>query len=114
MTGVAQFTEALKRCLTAKGMTYGRLAPALGLSEASVKRLFSSGGFTLERIEQICRLLDMDLFELARLAHSDAATVAELTPQQEQALAADPRLLLVFHLLLSGWNAGAGGLRGVQ
>lgn len=104
MTGVAEFTAALKRCLKARGMTYAELAPRLGLSEASVKRLFSSGGFTLERIEEICRLLDMDLFELARQAQSDASTVTELTPAQEHALADDPRLLLVFHLLLSGWR----------
>lgn len=105
MTGVAEFTGALKRCLKARGMTYAKLAPRLGLSEASVKRLFSSGGFTLERVEEICRLLDMNLFELARHAQSDASTVTELTPQQEQALADEPRLLLVFHLLLSGWRA---------
>lgn len=104
MTGVAEFTTALKRCLKSRGMTYAKLAPRLGLSEASVKRLFSSGGFTLERVEEICRLLDMDLFELARHAQADASTVTELSPQQEQALAEEPRLLLVFHLLLSGWR----------
>lgn len=104
VTGVTEFTAALKRCLKARGMTYAGLAPHLGLSEQSVKRLFSSGGFTLERIEQICRLLDMDLFELARHAQSEAATATELTIAQEQALAQEPRLLLVFHLLLSGWR----------
>lgn len=105
LTGVAEFTAALKRCLKARGMTYAKLAPRLELSEASVKRLFSSGGFTLERVEQICRLLDMDLFELARHAQSDASTVTELTSVQEQALADEPRLLLVFHLVLNGWRA---------
>lgn len=104
MTGVAEFTAALKRCLKSRGMTYARLAPHLDLSETSVKRLFSSGGFTLERIEQICRLLDMDLFELARHAQSSAATATELSITQEQSLASEPRLLLVFHLLLSGWR----------
>src|SRR5690606_19769164 len=104
MTGVAEITDALKRCLKARGMTYARLAAALGLSEASVKRLFSGGGFTLRRVEQICRVLEIDLFELARLARSDAAAVTELTVAQEQALAADPRLLLVFHLVLGGWR----------
>src|SRR5690606_31544952 len=54
--------------------------------------------------EQICRVLEIDLFELARLARSDAAAVTELTVAQEQALAADPRLLLVFHLVLGGWR----------
>lgn len=104
MTGVVEFTSALKRCLKARGMTYAGLAPHLDLSEQSVKRLFSSGGFTLERIEQICRLLDMDLFELARHAQGEAATATELSVAQEQALAQEPRLLLVFHLVLSGWR----------
>jgi DNA-binding Xre family transcriptional regulator len=104
MTGVAEITDALKRCLRSRGMTYGKLAQALDLSEASVKRLFSAGGFTLKRVEQICRVLDIDMFELARLAHSEAATATELTPAQEQALAAESKLLLVFHLLLGGWR----------
>lgn len=104
MTGVAELTATLKRCLKSRGLTYAKLAPSLGLSEASVKRLFSAGGFTLERVEQICRVLDMDLFELARLAQADASTVTTLTAQQEDALAEEPRLLLVFHLLLSGWG----------
>jgi len=104
LSGVAEITEALKRCLKARGMTYARLAQALGLSEASVKRLFSGGGFTLRRIDQICRVLEIDLFELTQLARSHAAAITELTPAQEQALAADPRLLLVFHLALGGWR----------
>jgi transcriptional regulator with XRE-family HTH domain len=105
LTGVAEVTDALKRCLKSRGMTYATLARAVGLSEASVKRLFSSGGFTMKRIEQICRVLDIDLYELARLARSEAASVADLTLKQEQALAESPRLLLVFHLLLGDWRA---------
>lgn len=104
LTGVNEIIDALKRCLKSRGITYRKLASPLGLSEASVKRLFSAGGFTLERVEQICRLLDMDMFELARLAHNEASTIAELSSAQEQALADNPRLLLVFHLLLSGWG----------
>jgi transcriptional regulator with XRE-family HTH domain len=104
MTGAAEITDALKRCLKARGMTYARLAAALDLSEASVKRLFSAGSFTLKRIEQICRVLEIDLFELARLARSEEAMATELTAAQEQALAADPQLLLVFHLVLGGWR----------
>jgi transcriptional regulator with XRE-family HTH domain len=105
VTGVTEITETLKHCLKARGMTYADLAAALGLSEASVKRLFSSGSFTLRRVEQICRVVDLDFFELARLAHGEARTATSLSTAQEQALAANPRLLLVFHLLLSDWHA---------
>ena len=64
-----------------------------------MKWLFSAGTFTLQRVEQICRVLDIDLFELARLAHNGAATAGELSVGQEQALADSPRLPLGFHLL---------------
>jgi DNA-binding Xre family transcriptional regulator len=105
VTGVAEVTAALKRCLRSRGVTYAALARSLDLSEASVKRLFSAGGFTLARIEQICRVLDIDLYELARLARSAESTVSELTAAQEQSLAANPRLLLVFYLLLADWSS---------
>jgi DNA-binding Xre family transcriptional regulator len=103
-TGAIELTKALKRCLRSRGVTYAALAETLGLSEASVKRLFSAGGFTLERIEQVCRVVDIDLYELARLARRATSTVSTLTSVQEQALAANPRLLVVFHLLLNGWK----------
>jgi hypothetical protein len=69
-----------------------------------VKRLFASGGFTLPRVERICRVLDVDLYELARLARGADVKVSELSVTQEQALADNPKLLLVFHLLLNDWT----------
>ncbi len=104
MTGTRELTAALKRCLKSRGMTYAALARELQLSEASVKRLFAGGGFTLTRVEQICRVLEIDLYDLARLAHGEEAVANELTVEQEQALARDPRLLVVFHLLLNDWR----------
>jgi transcriptional regulator with XRE-family HTH domain len=103
-TGATELAKALKRCLRSQGVTYAALARTLGLSEASVKRLFSAGGFTLERIEQICRVVDIDFYELARLARGATSTVSTLTSMQEQALAANPRMLVVFQLLLNDWK----------
>lgn len=104
MTGAREITNALKRCLKARAMTYAGLAKKIDLSEASVKRLFSSRSFSLKRIERICQVLDMDLFELARLARGETEAAAALSAAQEEALAASPRLLLVFHLLLADWT----------
>ena len=97
--------EALKRCLKARGMTYGQLARELRISEPSVKRMFSRGTFTLRRIEDILAVLEMELHEVARMASRSAAGPAELTAEQESALAGDERLLSVFWLLLNGWSA---------
>ena len=102
--GVVELTEALKRCLRSRGMTYGELARRLRLSKASIKRVFSSRTFTLERVEAICSVLGLDFYELARLARSYDGDDERLNVEQERALAAEPKLLVLFLLLLNGWK----------
>lgn len=104
MSQTRQITTALKKYLKQKGITYAQLAAQLGLSEASVKRLFSESSFTLKRLESICGVLELDFYELARLARGQSELAAELSEAQETALAADARLLSVFYLLLSQWH----------
>jgi DNA-binding Xre family transcriptional regulator len=104
-TGVAELTAALKRCLKSRDMTYADLAARLHLSEASVKRLFSARSFTLARMEAICSVLGLDFYELARLARTHDAGEAPISLEQERALAAEPKLLVLFQLLLNGWSA---------
>ena len=98
--------EALKKLLKSRGTTYRALAARLGLSEPSIKRLFSEKTFTLQRLEQVCAVLEIDFFELARIARGASATVDEMTIEQEKALAADPHLLGVFYLLFNEWQPG--------
>jgi transcriptional regulator with XRE-family HTH domain len=105
MTDSTQLIETLKRVLRSQGITYAEAARRLGLSEASVKRLFSVRRFTLARLDEFCRVLDIDLFELARLARGRDEEVREMTDAQEKALAGDAVLLGVFYLLLSDWTA---------
>jgi AraC-like DNA-binding protein len=83
--------DAMKACLRARGMTYGALAGQLGVSEPTVKRMFSRGTFTLARIEQILEVIDLDLQELARLAREGSGRPGELSTEQEAALAQDER-----------------------
>ena len=70
MPSAGRFVEALKKCVRAHGLTYAQLARELGLSEPSVKRMFSRGTFTLRRIEEILALLELDLYEVARMSRS--------------------------------------------
>lgn len=83
-------------------MTYKELGAKLRLSEATVKRMFSRGSFTLQRIEQILEVIDLDLQELARLAREGSPAPAELSVDQEAALAADAQLFSVFWLIQNG------------
>lgn len=97
------FLNALKRCLKARGLTYADLARGLGLSEATVKRSFSLESMSLQRIEQILTLLDMTMFDVAKLAAAPTIDApAQLSLDQEKALAESPRLFSFFHLLLFG------------
>ncbi len=98
-------TATLKRCLRNSGLTYHDVADELDLSEASVKRVFSKGTFTVDRMERICALMNMRISDLCRLAdklHADNRTV--LSREQEKALASSPSLLRYFYRLLTGWS----------
>jgi transcriptional regulator with XRE-family HTH domain len=100
----AGLVEALKKLLKSRGTTYRSLARSLKLSEPSIKRLFSERTFTLKRLEEICAVLEIDFFELAKLARGAAATIDEMTVAQEQALATDSKLLGVFYLVFNDWQ----------
>ncbi|HXZ94029.1 MAG TPA: helix-turn-helix transcriptional regulator [Burkholderiales bacterium] len=102
----ARLVETLKKCLRTRGKTYADVARAVGLSEPSIKRMFSRGTFTLRRIEEILNLLEMDLFEVARMSRGMREGPVELALEQETALAKDERLLSVFWLLLNEWHFG--------
>jgi len=103
MSQASEMIKALKKCLKAKGLTYKDVAEALDLSEASIRRIFSQGTFTLSRMEQICRCIDMSLYDLARMTkmHTDDH-VTRLSMEQEKGLAADPNALTYFYLMLTG------------
>lgn len=95
---------ALKMALKAQRLTYAKLATGLGISEASVKRMFAGSNFTLKRLEQVCALLNMEVSDLSDFAVERIPRVSVLTPTQEAALLKAPKLLLMTYLVLSHWR----------
>lgn len=95
--------RVVKQALKTKGLTYADVAKALDLSEASVKRLFSEENFSLQRLDAICDLLGMEICDLAKMVEEQSEKAKELTQDQEKALVAKPKLLLVFYLLLNDY-----------
>ncbi|GGO88696.1 transcriptional regulator [Marinobacterium nitratireducens] len=95
MAQTQAIVATLKRALKSHGLTYADVARGLGMSEANVKRLFASERFTLARIEEVCRLMEMDLSELFQLYEASRSRIAQLTEDQERELVADPLLLMV-------------------
>jgi len=101
MADQARIVAELKRALREKGYTYAAVATKLGLSLASVKRLFASGDFSLRRVDQVCELLGMSLTEILERANERAAPTNPLTLMQEQEIVSDPKLFLVTWLVLN-------------
>lgn len=101
----SELVDALKRLLKAQGLTYAALAVRLGISEPTVKRMLSKRSLTLERLEQICGVLQIGLPELAEEAQRRTPPLAELSAAQEQALVDDPALLLALYLVLNRWRS---------
>lgn len=104
MSEADQLISALKKQLKQQGMTYRDVARALKLSEPSVKRLFASGRFTVERLVQISNLLGYTLAELAKEAQAGQSRLSTLTEKQERELVSDPKLLMVAVCSLNHWT----------
>jgi DNA-binding Xre family transcriptional regulator len=96
--------DALKRLLRGQGMTYRELASRLKMSEAAVKRMFSLRAMSLQRLEQICDVLDIGLADLAAESARGKDSMAELSEAQERALVSEPALLLALFLSLNRWK----------
>ncbi len=104
MNEIQRLLALLKRELKTRGMTYRDVAIALKLSEPSVKRLFSNGRFTLERLAKLSEMLDLSLAELMQEAGSVEPRLRRLSEPQERELVADNKLLLVAVCVLNHWK----------
>jgi hypothetical protein len=96
--------DALKRMLKGHEVTYAMVAAGLGLSEASVKRMFSRRDFTLQRLEDVCRVAGIDFGDLAREATAEAAGTTHLTVEQEREIVSDPKLMLIALCAVGNWT----------
>ena len=66
MSQAPTLLNTLKRELKAQGITYAQVACHLGLSESSIKRLFSSSNLSLARLEQLCQLVGLEISDLVQ------------------------------------------------
>lgn len=104
MSTTADLVAALKGELKAARITYAELARRLQLAESSVKRMFARGDMPLSRIDDVLRVLKMDFAEIARKIADAQPARLELTLEQEKAVIADPKLLLMAICALSQWT----------
>ena len=96
--------DNIKRELKLKKMNYADLALALDIAESSVKKMFSKRNFSLNRLDQICDVLNLDLRELVENVNEEVEHVTQLTYTQEQSLVADIKLLLIGYAVMNYWT----------
>lgn len=93
----------LKAVLKLRGVTYRELARRLEISEPTIKRDLSRGTFSLQRLDQICDAVGLDLGELVH-PPVPGAMLTQLSDEQERAIVSRPKLLLVAYLTANDWR----------
>jgi DNA-binding Xre family transcriptional regulator len=104
MAQTRELINTLKAALKARGKTYADVAVELGLTEASVKRLFSQQSFSLKRMDQVCQMLDMEITDLVQMMNERQQHLQQLTIGQEKEITANVTLTLVAVCVLNRWT----------
>ncbi len=104
MTTSARLIDTIKRELKARGITYRGLADRLELSESAVKHMFSTGNFSLRRLDDICSVLELGISDLVDISETHEQRIEALSEEQELEIMSDMRLLLVAYCLLNYWT----------
>jgi transcriptional regulator with XRE-family HTH domain len=96
----SEIVVELKLALRERGLTYADVARQLHLSIATVKRLFSRGDLSLERVDRVCELLGIELSGIVERALEHRTPQNQLTAAQEREITADPKLFMLTWLIL--------------
>ncbi len=104
MSQSKHLVRVIKQELKARHIAYRDLATSLGLSESAIKQMFASGNFSLKRLDQLCEILELEFYELAKLASDQNRALEQLSFEQEERLISDPVLLLVTYCVVNQWS----------
>ena len=104
MAQTSLILQALKTSLKEHNLTYVDVAEALELSEASVKRIFSEENISLQRLDTVCKMMNMEICDLTRLAKNQHQEIKELTEEQEAEFVKQPKLLFLAYMLLNDFE----------
>ena len=86
--------EVLKREVKLQKITYNELARRVGISPASIKRMFTNKSMTLQRLDQILDATGIKLHDLTLMCYEESL-LEELTYEQEEELINDQKKLIV-------------------
>lgn len=92
----------IKDLLKKKGITYEDLADQLECSVPTIKRILGPEELTLNRLLQLCEIVDIDLAELEALTGAGDVKEERFTPEQEAYLAKNRNHFAYLMRLLGG------------
>ena len=105
MAQTSELIEVLKKLLKRHNKTYIEVAACLDLSEASVKRMFSEQNLSLQRLDAICALMNMEISDLVREMRAEQAHhISELSYEQEKEIADNLNLMMITVCVLNRWS----------
>ena len=96
--------DSISAHLKARGHTYRQLDEAIGVSEPTVKRIFATNDCTIERREEICQFLNIELAQLLNSTPKKRKLVEQLTRKQEDEFAKNKKLLMVAICVMGLWS----------
>lgn len=96
--------DLLKKELRSQGMSYRQLAQHLDLSESTIKHMFSSKNFSLNRLDKICEILGFELTDLVEKFQQRQPKIERLSLEHEKQLVSDLPLLLVAYCVTNFWT----------
>ncbi len=96
--------DSLRAHLKARGLTYSQVAEGLDVSEVTIKRIFASNDCSIERLEQMCEFLQLELKDLVKRTPKRRQLIEHLTAKQEEELASNKKLLMVAVCVMALWT----------
>jgi len=95
---------ALKQHLKQKGLSYRDAASRLRVSENTIKRYFSGRGVTIDVLERLAEVVDLDLLSLVLQAQDHVGVRNGLSRAQLAALSEPGPTTTVYMLINIGWT----------
>ena len=98
---ISALQKSLKESIKARGFNYSEIADKLNVSEVTVKRLFTSEDPSFKRLTEVCKLIDISIFDLVSVTSKQSQKEYILTEDQDFTFANDEKLYFFFIELFS-------------
>lgn len=99
-----ELISALKNAVKLRGISYSSLADKIDVSEKTIKRLFKNKDCSLARLNQICQVIDVSIYDLLEFARDHVEPITQISDAQQAFLAAHRSHFSFLFFLTLGFN----------